>query len=225
MSRDDWFRNETWNPEVAAAFDAKLGRARNKTQYLRIQAGHLSSTQPDAALALIDRYFELGGDIDIASAYAIRAAAHVSAGRIDKAVASYEDALTREQQFPNMRTRTFIDLPKLIVDFRLNEKYDRALEILENNKSELAFPVDRYIWAGAKALILNELGQTAEAQMLAKTALGAASTTDSGFRYHPQIGLVKSTEDPFGTRLTSLADGRSSETNGSSKKSWWRFLN
>jgi tetratricopeptide (TPR) repeat protein len=225
LSRDDWFRNETWNPEVEAAFNARLGRARNKTQYLRIQAGHLSSGQPDVALALIDRYFELGGDIDIASAHSIRAIAYISMGKIDDAVSAYEDALAREHEFPNLRTRTFIDLPKLIVDSRLAEKYPRALEILENSKTELTFPVDRYIWAGAKALILNELGQTAEAQILAKSALGAASTTDSGFRYHPQIGLVKSTEDPFGTRLTSLAEGRADAAKGSSKKPWWRFLN
>jgi tetratricopeptide (TPR) repeat protein len=224
LSRD-WFRNDTWNPEVESGFDAKLSRARNKTQYLRIQAGHLSSAQPEVALGLIDRYFELGGDINIGSAHVIRAMAYVSMGKIDDAVSAYEDALAREREFPNLRTRTFIDLPKLIADFRLEESYQRALEILENSKTELTFPVDRYIWAGAKALILNELGQTAEAQILAKNALSAASTTDFGFRYHPQVGLVKSTEDPFGARLTLLAEGRSNEAKATSKKPWWRFLN
>jgi hypothetical protein len=38
MNRDDWFRNTTWNDKIAAQFEAKLKRARQKGQYIRIQA-------------------------------------------------------------------------------------------------------------------------------------------------------------------------------------------
>ena len=159
MSRHDWFQNELWNSEIELAFEAKLRRSRNKTHYLRLQAGHLAKTHPVVALAMVDRYLNQGGDISLASAHAIRADAHLSLGNVTEAVDAYETALKREQEFPNLRTRAFIDLPKLIVDLELTDRYPRALELLEEAKPQIVFAVDRYVWAGATALILHELGR------------------------------------------------------------------
>jgi tetratricopeptide (TPR) repeat protein len=225
LSRDDWFRNEVWNSEIESAFETKLRRARNKTQYLRLQAGHLTKSSPEAALALISRYFDEGGDISSASAHEVRALAYVRLGKIPEALDAYEAALRREREFPNWRTRAFIDLPKLIVDLQLTDEYPRALELLEQAKPQLVFAVDRYTWAGATGLILYEQGQTAEAQALAKEALSAATATDSGFRYHPDVGLVQSTQDVFGTRVSALANGKLGVEQKDKRKAWWRLLN
>ncbi|MGC1302980.1 MAG: hypothetical protein WA840_11445 [Caulobacteraceae bacterium] len=229
MSRDDWFRNELWNSEIESAFEAKLRRARNKTQYLRLQAGHLAKTEPDVALALIDRYFGEGGDISSALANEVQALAYLSLGKVPEAIDAYEEALRREQDFSNLRTSTFIDLPKLIADLELADRYPRALELLEQAKPQLVFAVDRYNWAGATALILDDLGQELEAQALAKEALAAAAATESGFQNHPDVGLVWSTQDAFGTRISALSKREPGDEQKPKqkpkRKAWWRLLN
>ena len=65
---DDWFRNTTWNDDVARRFEEKLRRARRKEQYLRIQACTLATTYPHVALDLLERYFALSDDFGHAQA-------------------------------------------------------------------------------------------------------------------------------------------------------------
>src|SRR5262245_14257718 len=91
----DWFRNTRWNASIEQAFDDKLRRARRKEQYLRIQASMLARSHPDAALALLARYFELPNDFDHAQAHVDRATAYLALGRVADAVGAYEAALER----------------------------------------------------------------------------------------------------------------------------------
>jgi tetratricopeptide (TPR) repeat protein len=111
MGRDDWFRNKRWDAATEAHFHEKLRRARNKPQPLRIQAGYLVSTDPKAALALLDRYFGLGDHLDIAQAFVDQAEAHLALGALEEAIRSLEKALRREREFPNVRTRAWIPTP------------------------------------------------------------------------------------------------------------------
>jgi tetratricopeptide (TPR) repeat protein len=105
MSPDDWYRNTEWNHEIAGRFEARLKRARRKAQYLRIQACSLARSEPRVALQLLTRYFALGDDFDHAQAYVDQAAAYKHLGELDNAIASYEQALKREAEFPNLQTQ------------------------------------------------------------------------------------------------------------------------
>jgi tetratricopeptide (TPR) repeat protein len=161
---DDWFRNTTWNDAVEQAFNEKLSRARRKEQYLRIQACTLARSHPDVALRLLDRYFAMKDNFDHAQAFVDRATAFLTLGRIDEAIDSYNAALAREAEFPNLLTQAYLDLPYLIAVRAVRNQYHHAIQLLEKHTNRLMFPVDHFRWHTALALMAADVGQAALAQ-------------------------------------------------------------
>ena len=205
MARDDWYRNTTWSPEIEAAFFAKLHRAREKAQYLRIQAIYLTdNNRPAEALNLYEQYFATGDNREHAMAYADKAKAHLLLGELEAAISCYERALEVERERPNRLTRSSLDFPYLIATRRIRDLYARALEVLGTTRLGLVFPIDRYIANGVRALVLQEQGRGSEARPFAEAALTASTETHSGFRYHQHLGLVPSSDDEFGDRLRAI---------------------
>ena len=136
MSRDDWFRNNTWNPRIEKAFFEKLSRARSqRDQYLAIQAGVLAPHKPKIALKLIEQYFETRkDDFHDVRALLAKADAHVALKNEVEAVSAYKEVLEREAVFPNFKTSAFVDFPYLVATRRFEGEYDSALDVLENRK-------------------------------------------------------------------------------------------
>jgi hypothetical protein len=205
VNRHDWFRNTSWDPEIEAAFFKRLARAKDKSQYLRIQASTIASRFPEVALRLLDQYFASGEHSDTAQAYVDRATTYLCLGRLDSAVLAYEAALTREASCPNVQTQAYLELPFLIAKERLSQYYGMAMALLEANKSRLTFPVDRFRWNCALALIRSEQGDRHAAQQAARDALTASTEAHSGFRNHPRIGLVVTIDESLLKRLDELA--------------------
>jgi len=197
----DWFRNTTWNEAVEQSFDEKLRLAKKKEQYLRIQASLLARSHPNVALMLLGRYFELHDDFGHAQAHADRARALIGLGRVNDAIASYEAALASEVEFPQLRTQTYLDLPYLIATCGIREQYDRALQVLQSHEARLTFPADDFRWHAARALIAADSQEPGVARTHAEAALDAANREDSGFRYHPSVGLVTEQYDDVILRL------------------------
>jgi tetratricopeptide (TPR) repeat protein len=150
----EWFRNTDWNEAIAAAFDQKLKRARDKKQYLRIQACTLARSHPQIALELLDRYFALGDHFDHAQAHVDRATAHLALGDMESAIHSYEAAVEREAAFPNLRTGAGLELPYLIALNAIVGRFGQAMEMLSGSEDGLMFPVDRFKHHAARAMIL-----------------------------------------------------------------------
>ncbi|WP_182913968.1 hypothetical protein [Sphingobium terrigena] len=208
MARTDWFRNTVWNADIEAAYREKLARSRSsRPQYLTIQAGYLTKKYPNVALSLIDEYFDTHDDFHIASALCIRAVSYITLGQISEAVITYKQALDWELSHPGRTTTAGIDLAKLVVNQRLSNEYDYVLEILTTRfkPSDLQFPSLRYRWNGCNALIANDLGHTAEAIEFAERALQAAAQTESPYRYHRDVGVVRDASDEFARRLKRIA--------------------
>ncbi len=206
MSAEDWYRNSKWNSEIASRFEEKLRRARRKEQYLRIQASMISKKHPEAALTLLDRYFQLPDDFDHAQAHVDRASAYLAMARVEEAVSSYEAALRREAEFPRLLTMACVDLPFLIATRRISQRYGQALALLDEFQHRLMFPVDWFKWHAAKASILSEIGERVSAKVHANEALSAASRLESGSRYHPNVGLVDGKYESLKSQMEHYRD-------------------
>jgi tetratricopeptide (TPR) repeat protein len=206
MAQSDWFQNERWSQEIEQAFFAKLARARNKDEYLRIQAHHLTGTHPDVALRLLTLYFEQATSQTLfASAYVTQAEASLSLGDISSAVSAYEAALAREAVFPNVKTNAEFDLPFLIATRKIESCYYRALEILAQGNKATPFPVLAFKFHAAMALIYDALRQNSQAKHQAALALRAASSTENSFRHHKQLGLVGESYSSVRKTLEAIA--------------------
>ena len=208
MGREDWYRNKSWDDATEAAFRTKLARSRtSRPQYLRIQASYLTEASPSTALQLIEEYFDTGDESDVSNALCARAEAYLTLGRRAEAVAAYKQALQWEEAHPRRILTARTDLPKLVAQDRISEEYDYALDILATRFSPMdhQFPSTRYLWNGSCALIVYEQGRVVEAREFAERALRAAMETESPFRYHRTVGVVRDTSDDFGRRIKRIA--------------------
>lgn len=201
MTSRNWFRNETWDETIEEAFFTRLKRARDKAQYLVIQAIHLVRSHPKVALQLLDKYFELDDRFNQTRAFDAQAVAYLELNDVTHAISSYEHALDAEQTARGMQTQAYVDLPFLVAPRNVESLYQRCLEILAEFRDRPAFPVDHFKWHASQALILNAQGKYADAKRAACDALSWAKKSDSGFRYHRSLGLV---EDKYKTTEAQL---------------------
>lgn len=211
MADDDWYRRNTWTDFDRAEFDDRLKRARktNRPQYLRIQAYHLADAgSHEAALELLDRYFDVAeNDIDLAQAWLQRAQSIAALQQVFAAIDAYRSALASERTRPNVNTTAWLDYPWFLVERQLADHYEEASNVLDEfyGETRLSFPIERYRYCAVKSLLAEYRGDRVAASAFARDALEASKATHSGFRYHPDIGLVKNTNPGIHDRLIALA--------------------
>ena len=112
-------------------------------------------------------------------------------GDVAGAVSSYRSALAREEEFPNTRTNSFVEYPLLVAEQGLAEHFADALRVFAVRRADVAFPVQRFMWHAARALILSAQREPMQAQEEARIALASADASSSDFRYHQSLGLVR----------------------------------
>ena len=130
----DWFRNSQWNEEIAATFEARLSRARQKAEYLNIQGYSLLATQPAVAAELLRRAIALDNPGQTARACLYLGTALAVAGDLDGAIAALEGAIEAEQRHPMHRTAAYLDQALLIALAQRSDLYDLALKRIDSEQ-------------------------------------------------------------------------------------------
>lgn len=95
-----------------------------------------------------------------------------------------------ERASPGFSTNAFVEYPLLVATERVRSEFTEAVSVLNDRAADCAFPVQRFMWHSAYALILMETAAIDEAKKHAREALKAAGAQAAGFRYHQDLGLV-----------------------------------
>jgi tetratricopeptide (TPR) repeat protein len=213
MGNPEWFRRTTWTERDASEFEERLARSRGasrKAQYLRIQAVHLFETGDlsltRAALSLVDRVIaEFPDPFQLTPALSLRAEALVDLGQPEEALQTYGRALEARRAFPQVGDDGYVGFAELVLALRRRELYGAALGALDEFAGSVQFPIEEFRIATCRALIAAEQGESTDARRWAREALAAAAKTESPFRYHRKLGLVRGVDPRAFERLKSLA--------------------
>jgi len=216
MRNQEWFRRRTWTDKDRQEFWSRLRRSRtrfHKAQYLRIQALHLETDADppalDAALELLDTMLrDYPEEFEIAAAHKQRGSCLAKLGRRDEALNAFHAALDAESRFPGVQGLAYLDYAETVLQAERSDLYEDALSQLARRADKEPFPNLQYRSGVAAAFLCERLGRTDEARAAATRALTAAAKTESPFRYHRKLGLVRGTDADVQARLWRLA-GRS----------------
>ncbi|WAC47479.1 hypothetical protein OVA03_12295 [Asticcacaulis sp. SL142] len=192
MSSEDWYRNETWEEDIEAAFFAKLKRSRSqRDQYLVIQAVYLKDKFPDKALELIDIYFETKSTIyHDGRAWDVRRDVYLAVEKYDDAINCMKISLQIERENPKFQGTSATMYPYLIATRAIKHEYESVLAFLDSIELKSPFPDAHFKWNAALGLIHADLKNIPKSKYHAKLALEAAEVKQSPFRYHRSLGVV-----------------------------------
>jgi hypothetical protein len=156
----DWYRKTSWLTADSEDFERRLARARreNRAQYLRIQAVHLFQTGAKdligAAATLATRVTtEYDDDIQTGQAHHLLGQCHEAAGDVSAALAEFRKAVDWERTMPFVQTDAYLDFAWLVARRGAVEHFPEALDFLTRFRARQVFPVQRYRYQGALALM------------------------------------------------------------------------
>jgi tetratricopeptide (TPR) repeat protein len=206
MTADEsWFRNTDWSPAIAERFEEGLRHARDKSQFLRIQATSVARRHPEVALQLLDRYFEQPVRLFDAWARELQGRLREGLGEDEAALESYLAALESERLKPHVVSRSHLRLAELVLRRDDAGRYLEALTVLQAREGHTESVLDEFARTAASAQLCERLGDAARARDYARAALDAASRPESGVGFAGGHGLISEEHAPLIERLRRLA--------------------
>lgn len=210
-ARDDWYRKTTWSSRDAEDFERHLSRSGGqRTQHIKIQAQTLAETErsevADAAIELAHRYLkeDPGGIFEVQAHLAI-AKASGTKGDVSAALQAYRDSVEAEARTRGLRCCAYLEFAWFVATRGLVDAFDDVLSAMKSPQdTDLVFPIARYKYFGALALISNELKDREHARRMAQNAL-EAEAVGSPFSRHKQVGIVKGIDTGIQKRIRLLA--------------------
>lgn len=207
MARHDWFRNKTWNDQIAAAFEARLSRSRSrfgKAQALRFQGEDLiRSGDPKTqriGVELVQRVISEYPDIAMQVTMAYETLGDYYSGIKDfsAAVKSYRMVPQVMDKLGNGATEIWpAKLASAIFFSGRREEYGEAKQMVEQlfrQERQPLFNSSRFQCFLILARLSQALGEAEEAHIHAEKALTLAGVTTPQFPRHPTIGIVQTDE-------------------------------
>lgn len=210
MSRENWYRNTSWSDAIEKEFFARLQRSRHnssKVQYLRIQALYLHEAHPQVSNYLLDCLLALPTEqTEVASTYLQKAELAIVLGRPHEEIVSFfRKSIQQQREFPNVTTTVHLRFGRYVVDIACEALYDEVLQVLSEYADINRLPSVLYETNGIRSIIYKRKNQNEIAARFAREAIHQASRTESGFRRHRTLGLVKDRSSEFHKKIEKIA--------------------
>lgn len=210
MSREDWYRNTSWNDQIQAEFEARLKRSRgnfHKAQYLRIQASYLLNssvnTFQEKGIEYMERVIKdypeeysstIFGNEQLGDYY-------LNNNLFDKAEEHFRIVVKHYYSKDRNGTTGLADLKlcQTILKSEQIEKYNEAYKIATEKFKEtggnLMMNSDKFYYANLMANLCYKMDNKNEASEFATVALELSNISEPEFNRHKTVGLVKANKE------------------------------
>lgn len=208
-SRTDWSSSAGWDRETEEIFEAKLRRARNKGEYLRVKGVTLikqdDKARRNAGRRLLTRMVdEFPDTLTVSWAYEFLGEADEADGLDDAAEGWYREAIAAYQRIPGVRGYAEVKLAGVIARTRQRPKYAEAEALLDAYRP--LWKIEHFWLHLARARIAADLGDRAVAADQARLALAAEAEEAPQAPRHPDVGHVRTDKKTL-RELRELARG------------------
>ena len=195
MNKDDWFRLRTWSEEDKKNFFNRLNRSSSsfhKAQYLRIQADYLSKEYPESAIELCDIVLnDYPEESELSMTHYTKAKCYLKLKNDKEAIKSFRASIQAMRQYPNSKNYSYLDFGYWVITNKKIELYDEIMDLTFEYQGDMTFPNDYYLLYGIRSIINYHKNNLEQSKLESQKAIENANKIHSGFRYHPNIGLVE----------------------------------
>ncbi len=147
---------------------------------------------------------EFPDSLELAMAELLRAEIYLKKGNLDLGLAALERTFAHQVLRPNIITQAWSVYGLTVIKNKLTDLYGSAKDRSLAYQQHAVFPLDRFRMHAILAVIYDHHGESASALEHATKALTQTGIRHSGFRYHPDVGLVENPDPQLVVQLKAI---------------------